>query len=99
MANTSFQHKYIHKCTREAGSRKKLIIDCVQIDKNHRSELVDIRAQRGYEIYSNQTKIRIQKEDKREVKSETRIKETIWVYNLAENEIREKYNALVEKGF
>ena len=54
VTNTFFQHREIHKYTREVKSRgEKSIIDYVLINRSNRKEVIDVRVRRGAEIYSD----------------------------------------------
>ncbi|XP_044766617.1 craniofacial development protein 2-like [Coccinella septempunctata] len=54
ITNTLFQHKDIHKYTREVRSRgEKSIIDYILIQKEKRSTIMDTRVRRGPEIGSD----------------------------------------------
>lgn len=54
ITNTFFEHKEIHKYTREEISRgEKSIIDYILIERDNRSIITDVRVRRGAEINSD----------------------------------------------
>lgn len=54
ITNTFYQHKEIHKYTREQRSRgEKSIIDYIIVQKEERKNILDVRVKRGAEIYSD----------------------------------------------
>ena len=51
MTNTFYQHKDLHKCTREVRNRnERSIIDRVLINKRNGTDLKGVRIRRGTEI-------------------------------------------------
>ena len=59
IANTFYQHKDIHKYTREVKSRnERSIIDYILISKRNRTDVKDVRIRRGAELYSDRSEER-----------------------------------------
>lgn len=94
--NTIFQHKEIHKYTREMKSRgEKSIIDYIIIEQENKKDLKDCKVRRGYEIGSDHylllAKIKKNELIRCEKKVDNIQKEKIRAYKLRNPEIREKY--------
>jgi Reverse transcriptase (RNA-dependent DNA polymerase)/Endonuclease-reverse transcriptase len=105
VTNTFYQHKDIHKYTREVKSRgERSIIDYVIVNRENRREVIDVRVYRGAEIYSDhflviaKIKMKLIKykgADKTGPRKQK--KKSIKVYKLREKEIAEKYKNQTEK--
>lgn len=97
IANTFYNHKEIHKITREVPQRnEKSIIDYVVTTRENRKSLKDVRVKRGYEIGSDHFFLEAKfKQDKRKevtnAPTNTEFKSKIRSYRLRENELKEKY--------
>ena len=104
ITNTFYEHKEIHRYTREVRSRgERSIIDYIMINKKYRKEVKDTRVRRGPEIYSDHylvlTKIRTEEivHDRKQVNSGTGVmREIIKVYKLRNKEVAEAYRVKVE---
>lgn len=109
VANTFFQHKEIHKYTREVKSRgEKSIIDYVLINRGNRKEVVDVRVRRGPEIYSDHylleavMRMKVDEEEKDAKqggpsKRRKQVVKNIRSYRLREPEIAERYKSRIEE--
>lgn len=54
VGNTLFEHKEIHKFTREDQSRKeRSIVELVMVERTERRNLKDVRVKRGYDVGSD----------------------------------------------
>ena len=105
ITNTFYEHKDIHRYTREVSSRdERSIIDYVIVNRNYRNEVTDTRVRRGPEIYSDHflvlSKLRIKgivnKSSRKGSKAKV-VKEVIKVYRLRNKEIAEIYREKTEK--
>lgn len=100
--NTFFEHKNVHKFTREVHGRKeKSIIDYILTEKQNRKVVKNVRVRRGAEIYSDhhllvgEIKITKQLHEEEEQNKGLKPKEIIKVYRLQEPEIASKYEIYV----
>lgn len=105
IANTFYQHKNIHKYTREQPSRKeKSIIDYVITGKDNRKAVLDVKVRRRAEINSDHYLVRtvireseITKDEERRSNKEKKEAEEIRAYKLREPETGIKYKELLEE--
>lgn len=101
--NSFFQHRDVHKYTREVKSRnERSIIDYVVINRSSRHEIMDVRVRRGPEINSDhylvvaKTKIGTdQKETRRETHCNNS-REVLRTYRLSDKKIAQTYGNRVE---
>lgn len=105
ITNTFFQHKDIHKYTREVISRReKSIIDYVIVNRGSLNAIVDTRVKRGAEIYTDHflvmskirtktLKMKANTTDKKSNKKTT----TIRSYKLRESTIAKQYTEITER--
>lgn len=104
IANTFFQHREIHKFTREMLSRnEKSIIDYIITEKPRMSEINDVRVKRGAEIGSDHyllvAKIKINDHQQEETKNKKNLQpeeEKIRAYKLKIPEFRNKYKNIIQ---
>lgn len=103
VTNTFYQHKDIHRYTREVISRnEKSIIDYILVENAKRKSILDTKVQRGPEIGSDHymviAKIRRITEEKQKTNRENEKEhETIKTYKLRLPEISEKYGGRVSE--
>ncbi|XP_050514773.1 uncharacterized protein LOC126890015 isoform X1 [Diabrotica virgifera virgifera] len=101
VTNTHYEHKNIHKFTRQ-GPREteKSIIDYILIERNNRRALQDIRVRRGPEISSDhylleaKIKHRIEPQTRAAENRKKIESETIKNYKLRDKQIAQKYEEL-----
>lgn len=99
VTNTFFEHRDIHRYTRQGKSEhERSIIDYILADKNNRRDILDVRVRRGPEIYSDHymlvAKIRKQgeqREDNRNIGSQSATFRTIRAYKLRNRDLAIKY--------
>lgn len=105
VTNTFFQHKDIHKYTREEPSRgEKSIIDYIVTERENKKAVLDVKVNRGSEINSDhyllaakvRQKLKITDTCREESKRKVNV-ETIRTYKLREPEIAEKYQEVLDK--
>lgn len=102
ITNTFYQHKEIHKYTREQQNRgEKSIIDYIIVQKEERKNILDVRVKRGAEIYSDHYLVigKIKQRDKEIGKNGTIKKEsqrTIKNYKLRDKDIASRYTQITE---
>lgn len=106
--NTFFQHKDIHKYTREVKSRnERSIIDYMLIEKRLRHEIKDVRIKRGPEINSDHFLLEIKTNmglavadwranNDKTVEIESRSQEVIKSYKLTENRIAQQFSEKID---
>lgn len=103
ITNTFFEHKDIHKYTREIKSRnEKSIIDYILVEEDNRQIVLDTKVRRGPEIDSDHylviTKLREELEEKNEHKRDKVIEyESIRTYKLLEQESAIRYKNTLDK--
>lgn len=109
--NTFFQHKDIHKYTRECKSRnERSIIDYIIVSRDVRRKIKDVKVNREAEIFSDHYLltaktnfgIRTKREDKaNNNKARKTIKNTsklvVKSYKLSDEEIARRYNDKIER--
>jgi hypothetical protein len=101
--NTHFQHKRIHKITREVKSRdEQSIIDYTIVQKTEKNWIRDVRVKRSYEIGSDHYLLETtfkskRKEIKRNENINRKHKEIIKIYKLREETTRIRYSEGLEK--
>ncbi|CAH0555067.1 unnamed protein product [Brassicogethes aeneus] len=105
ITNTFFQHKEIHKITREvtrevANRGERSIIDYVIIGKDFRKEVQDTRVRRGAKLFTDHylvmTKVKIKNCRDAEQKKKQSEKEVIQTYKLRQKECTERYREKIE---
>lgn len=104
VTNSFYEHRDIHKYTREMRSRNEIsVIDYILIDRTHRHEVQDTRVRRGPEIYSDHflllSKLKIRGGDSgcKSNRRKTNIsKEVIKTYRLRNKEVTELYRTQTE---
>ena len=97
--NTLFQHKDIHKYTREENSRnERSIIDYFLINSGQRNTVKDVRVKRGFEIGSDHflvtAKIKIKEKENKQMQEKPKKEIKITKYKiekLKDKQTREKY--------
>jgi hypothetical protein len=104
LTNTFYEHKNIHKYTRQGTHpTDKSIIDYIMVEKHNRDKIRDVRIMRGPEIYSDHymlvAKIKKGKKENTNVHLDKKTEieyETIKSYKLRENNIAKKYKELIK---
>ncbi|XP_072403197.1 uncharacterized protein [Diabrotica undecimpunctata] len=109
--NSFFQHKDVHKYTREVKSRgEKSIIDYVLVNRPLRQCIKEVRVRRGAEIYSDhylvvsRTNIGVEQKRtqkvprKRDITPRNLTNAVIRSYKLADNKIAQKYKSYVNNS-
>lgn len=106
VTNTFYQHKELHKYTREVKSRnEKSIIDYVLVNKRYRRDVKDVRVMRNAEIYSDHflLRARIKKTEKNEKRgtrgeeNERKIRKQIRSYKLRDREVAKRFREKTER--
>lgn len=104
VTNTFFQHKEIHKYTREGKSKsERSVIDYILSERNNRRDVLDVRVRRGPEIYSDHyllvAKMRKKPEEHRSTEDNKKLiyYETIKAYKLRDREYALKYKEEVTR--
>lgn len=101
VTNSKFQHKEIHKYTREVKSRQeKSIIDYFLVRQEDMRQIEDVIVRRGPEIGSDHYLLKmIMKIEKEKPKEERRkvLKKSIRAYRLKEEETKKKYQEIIER--
>jgi hypothetical protein len=103
VANTFYEHKEIHKYTREEPSRgEKSIIDYIVVERGNRNAIKDVKVKRGFEIGSDHyllvATIRDERSEDFRKRAVNKIKidnEIIRSYKLKEKEIADRYEEIV----
>lgn len=103
ITNSFFQHKNIHKFTREVKSREeKSIIDYILVNKNNRKIVIDTKVRRGPEIGSDHYVVisTIQEKDQNKVQQNTHTgkesqRETLRTYKLRSKGTAERYQKTI----
>ncbi|XP_023309952.1 uncharacterized protein LOC111691409 [Anoplophora glabripennis] len=97
ITNTYFKHKDIHKYTREERSRgEKSIIDYILVQRSNMRRIVDVKVQRGPEIYSDHYLLAEKNiAEKFEGAIEQRIEKDIEILNGNIEEIWNKFKDIV----
>nr|CAH7747709.1 unnamed protein product [Callosobruchus chinensis] len=103
VTNTFFDHKYIHKITREVTSRKEAsIIDYVLISRNFRKDVLDVRVKRGPEIGSDHymlaAKLKLHKRKNLNTTNmiqDSKYLKKIKTYKLLDKDVAERYKRSV----
>nr|CAH7736536.1 unnamed protein product [Callosobruchus chinensis] len=103
VTNTFFDHKYIHKITREVTSRKEAsIIDYVLISRNFRKDVLDVRVKRGPEIGSDHymlaAKLKLHKRknfNTTNMIQDSKYLKKIKTYKLLDKDVAERYRKSV----
>lgn len=98
VTNTYYEHKDIHKYTRQGkGKNDRSIIDYILTERNNRKDVLDVRVRRGPEIYTDHYLLgaKIKKntttqENKRD-SNEDMMYETIKVYKLRNKDTAFRY--------
>lgn len=105
ITNTFFEHKNIHKYTREQINRnERSIIDYVIVNKEFRREVKDTKVRRSFEIYSDHylvlSEIEISNKEKIENNKTNKrigIMKTIRTHKLREEETAKLYKEISER--
>lgn len=107
VSNTFFEHKNIHKYTREVKSRnEKSIIDYILVEKEFGRNVIDTKVRRGPEIGSDHYLLvsiikekTIKSKSKEEMPKKTMEYESIKTYKLQNKTNAEIYKNTLEKKF
>lgn len=102
IANTFYEHKQIHKYTRQAATREeRSIIDYILVERSNRKLVNDVRVKRGAEIDSDHflvvAKIKnLNKEQRKETCLKRKQEEKIKTYKLQKREVAESYEMIIK---
>lgn len=108
VTNTFYEHKDIHKYTREVKSRKeRSIIDYILVEKQHRNRVKDVRVKRGAELYSDHylvvVKILGEQKSKGTLEPQEKVTnckyETIRAYKLNDAEVVRQYQQQISTEY
>ena len=107
ICNTFFEHKNIHKFTREVKSRgEKSIIDYVIVEKSKRNKIKDVKVSRGAELYSDHylvvAKVKhVQSAQTLREENDNKAKKylALRTYQLKEEDVANRYRELTECKF
>ena len=105
VTNTHYQHKDIHRYTREQHTRgEKSIIDYILTPRNQRRRVIDVKVNRGAEIYSDHyllvAKLRETLEQNTKLLRKRKVEfTTIKYYKLKYKDIADGYKRIIEQKF
>lgn len=102
IGNSMFKHREIHKYTRVMESRnEKSIIDYIITRRESKKNLLDVKARRGPEIYSDhyliEGKIKVGGGIHSKEKRKTKRREILKIHKLLNEDIRKAYGELVDE--
>lgn len=104
VTNTHYQHKDIHKYTREQHTRgEKSIIDYILTPRTQRRRVIDVKVNRGAEIYSDHYLVVAKinenlEEQSTKLRSKRKVEfTTIKYYKLKDRDVADEYKQIIER--